>query len=230
MNKSVSTNNLEDIYQKPIQNNTGEIIANSIEITQKTSCGGFFFGMSPTDAIHCLIPDSEKRNNLEKSMTDYDKKDNIFLYFVTLVSIGTFISSMFSFVALNDCDVKTSTVKNLTLWMSSFSIFCCGIRIYFQREYILMPIVVQFQSQINDNIHKFMNVFLVILACSLAGNLTAVWALSSNDKQRNAVIAMCILIAMSLLTSFWFKLIVRRVTFYAVSTYCKTQYQKNEYV
>lgn len=175
----------------------------------------FMTGNTPEDLL-TSIQNQELRTRMQTRVNDYNRRDKWFIYFTTLVATGTFIASMFAFILQNECESRIKPVRNLTVWMSCFSIFCCAIRIYFQREYILMPIVANFQLEVNDCYHKFMGIITALLACALAGNLAAVWSLASNGNLVSAIIAMCVLIGASFMTTLWYKRIVKRVTRLAI--------------
>lgn len=179
------------------------------------SCFKNFQGNNPEELI-AHINDPELLEHMLLRINEKNRRDKFLVYSVTLVTTASYAASIFSFISLDNCDSKKIVVRNLTLWMSCFAIVCCALRVYFQREYILMPIVARFNLEMNDCFHKFMNICFALLTCLLAGNLAAIWSLANQGKQTYATAAMCTLLILSFFTAAWYMQIVKRVTKFAI--------------
>lgn len=208
----------------PVNNPVNDPVNADECCTTTRCCFDFLRGCNPDELLESLQPSADK-DRLRKHVDHYNVRDVQFLYFVTLVFISTWVGTMFSFDSLEACagDSKTRVIRNLVVWVSSFCLFMVAMRVYFFRTYIQNPIIAIFRMHTPDIYDKFMNLVFAMLLLGLVAIFVAMWSYANYQNTNNqsthnttdgstkAIIMMCILVGSSILTTAWYKLIVRRV-------------------
>ncbi len=171
-------------------------------------CCWFLHGTNPTETLsHCNS--IEDKENLKTQIDHYNTRDVQFLYFVVSVFIATFVGTLFSFAGHDSIKVE---MRNLVIWISCFTLFMVGMRVYFFRLYIQNSLISTFKINGSDIYDKIMNLIFVILCLLLVGTFVAMFKYASDYEQLNSVIAMCVLIGLAIITTGWYKLIIRRIS------------------
>lgn len=173
-------------------------------------CFSFLRGIAPGDLFDGL-PEGPAKAMLRKHVDHYNARDIQFVYFVALAFISTFVGAMFAFGNLGDCDSKSLQVRNLVIWMSSFTLFCVGMRIYFFKIYKQNPVIAIFQMHTSDVYDKCMNLTFVAICLGSVAIYVAMFTYAMNHESVKAIIMMCILIGAGIFDTAWYKLIVRRI-------------------
>jgi hypothetical protein len=167
-------------------------------------------GIAPDDLLDGLLEGPIKAV-LKKHIDNYNTRDVQFVYFVAISFITTFVGAMFAFGNLKDCDSKSLQVRNLVIWISSFTLFCVGMRIYFFKIYTQNPVIAIFQIDTSDVYDKCMNLTFVAICLGLVAIYVAMFTYAINHESIKAIIIMCILIGAGIFDTAWYKLIVRRI-------------------
>lgn len=173
-------------------------------------CFAFLNGCSPEEVIE-HAPTEQDKVKLRERINYYNKRDVQFLYFVTLVFVSTFVGALFSFSGSEECTSVKKPMRNLVIWTSSFTMFMVEMRLYFFKMYIQNPLISIFRMHSSDAYDKFMNLMIVLLLLGLCGNFVAMFNFAYNYETLKSVISMCVLIGSSIVTTAWYKLIVRRM-------------------
>jgi hypothetical protein len=176
------------------------------------NCCNFLHGASPNELFDAMPQSHKDIKTMRSVINRYTYLDSVFLYIVVIANVMTIVGTLASSLSVenDNCKNMSRSAGNVIIWMSSFALVTTSIRLYFFKMYLQQPIFSLISMAEPDVYDKFMNICVYLFALGLVALFVAMFSFVQHGDNTHGLILMSAVIALSLFTTFWYKLLVRR--------------------
>jgi hypothetical protein len=198
-------------------------IAIPVDGTRSTGCScttvqccklGIFDGMSPTDLLMAMpyqsSDEKKTRETFKRTIDRYTTLDTRFLYTLTFAVIATLFALIVTIHKSPDCSMLIDSTYSIIIWFGVLAICTVAARLYFFNMYIQHQILSIIGLRKPTCTDKTVNIIFYMLVLSNFALFVVMFFYNIKQNMQNCVIVLGVLVVDSMITTGWFKLIVRR--------------------